>query len=239
MSVWWRPVVGKGEGPWALATSFWKIDMSANMLGHFCAEKIFYLLNKTHRLTDGQTFVSKCGENENFLKRIIMIHFFSSFRHRPRERSKSRFNSSTSKTSLRLLKRQRRQLKRRLAKRRRFRRFWKNKFCCWMTKQFLNLRLCDRRPIRGVFWLRWVPTEKVCRQVGRLKHRLLLLKLDTQPCSHLVVKVASNEACQGMFTVPHPIQHGTPPPLIWHPPPPTGHPTPSMWHASFAARKGR
>ena len=35
-------------------------------------------------------------------------------------------------------------------------------------------------------------------------HRLLLLKLDTQPRSHLVVEDESNEACQGMFTVPTP-----------------------------------
>ena len=49
-------------------------------------------------------------------------------------------------------------------------------------------------------------------------HRLLLLKLDTQPRSHLVVEVRSNKACQGMFTLPHPLQHRTPPPPILHPP---------------------
>ena len=40
-------------------------------------------------------------------------------------------------------------------------------------------------------------------------HRRLLLKLDAQPCSHLVVEVPIQ---QGMCTVHHPLQHGIPPP---------------------------
>ena len=46
-------------------------------------------------------------------------------------------------------------------------------------------------------------------ELGDLGHRRLLLKLDTLPCSHLVVEVCIQ---QGMCTVPHPLQHGTPPP---------------------------
>ena len=40
-------------------------------------------------------------------------------------------------------------------------------------------------------------------------YRHLLLKLDTQPRSHLVVKVCIQ---QGIYTAPHPLQHDTPPP---------------------------
>ena len=40
-------------------------------------------------------------------------------------------------------------------------------------------------------------------------HRRLLLKLDIQPRSHLVVEVCIQ---RGMCTVTNPLQHGTPPP---------------------------
>ena len=42
-----------------------------------------------------------------------------------------------------------------------------------------------------------------------LCHRQLLLKLDTQPSSHLVVEVCIQ---RGMCTATHPLQHGTPAP---------------------------
>ena len=72
--------------------------------------------------------------------------------------------------------------------------------------------------------------------MGKYIHRLLLLKLDTQPRSHLLVEVCIEQGMdhyttgtdriiflvcmslpivvheQGMFTVPQPLQHGTPPP---------------------------
>ena len=57
------------------------------------------------------------------------------------------------------------------------------------------------------------------------QHRLLLLKLDTRPCSHLVVEV-----CIQWVMSSH--VYFTPPPPMWHP-------TPSIWHASFTARIGR
>ena len=40
---------------------------------------------------------------------------------------------------------------------------------------------------------------------------LLLLRLDTQLCSHLVVEVCIQRAIPGMFIVPHPLQLGTHP----------------------------
>ena len=47
-----------------------------------------------------------------------------------------------------------------------------------------------------------VPTHKM--------HRCLLLKLDTQPRSHLFVEVCIE---RGICTAPHPLQYGTLPPL--------------------------
>ena len=82
-----------------------------------------------------------------------------------------------------------------------------------------------------------------------LRHRLLLLKPDTQPQSHLLVEVCIkwgmdhySEGTERIIvkSVCMSLRYSGPwkRHVYFTPPPPTWHPTPSMWHASFAARIG-
>ena len=63
----------------------------------------------------------------------------------------------------------------------------------------------NQRPLHNRTYIQYLVNKEY---FSELYHRRLLLKLDTQPRSHLLVEFC---ILQGICTAPHPLQCGTPP----------------------------